>query len=98
MPFGVANAQQAQQRCSGPLEVYHLAAGAQPGAAVAIVRLSGPEAVFVAQRVFRPSGSSRRGAGKAQAIWQPETHRVYHGQLVDEAGGVLDEVLALACL
>jgi len=62
--------------------------GAQPGAAVAIVRLSGPEAVAVAQRVFRPSGRAR---GAASERWQPETHRVYHGRLVDAAGAVLDE-------
>jgi len=62
--------------------------GAQPGAAVAIVRLSGPEAVAVAQRVFRPSGRAR---GVSSERWQPETHRVYHGRLVDAAGTVLDE-------
>lgn len=52
---------------------------------------------MVAQRVFQPSGSGRKGAGGGQALWQPETHRMYHGRLVDEAGGVLDEVLFLSC-
>lgn len=62
--------------------------GAQPGAAVAIVRLSGPEAVVVAQRVFRPSCSKRA----LQEPWRPETHRVYHGRLVSETDDMLDEV------
>ncbi|KAK9827404.1 hypothetical protein WJX81_008606 [Elliptochloris bilobata] len=72
--------------------------GAQPGAAVAIVRLSGPEAVAVAQRVFRQSGGHRGDQGGTQAPWQPETHCVYHGRLVDDSGAALDEVLALAML
>ena len=54
---------------------------------VAIVRISGPQAQAVGQRVFRPAG------GRHQA-W--ESHRVLYGHVVEPASGqVLDEVLLL---
>jgi tRNA modification GTPase len=52
--------------------------------AVAIVRVSGPEAGSVAGRVFR---------GVPPERW--ETHRLYSGRFVDPAGRVLDEGLAV---
>lgn len=61
--------------------------GAAAGA-VSIIRLSGVDAVGVAQQVFRPAGGSR-AAGTA---WEPESHRVYYGRAVDAAGSTLDEV------
>ena len=57
-----------------------------PGAGgVGIVRVSGPLALTIAQRVFRGNGD---GAG-----W--ESHRLYHGRVVDAAGKPLDDALAV---
>ncbi|KAL4440664.1 hypothetical protein ABPG77_000373 [Micractinium sp. CCAP 211/92] len=67
--------------------------GAAAGA-VSIIRLSGANAVPLAQQVFQPGSGSRAG-GK---MWKPESHRVYYGRAVDAAGGTLDEVLLLAML
>ncbi|PAN35210.1 hypothetical protein PAHAL_6G189600 [Panicum hallii] len=62
-------------------------------AAVGIVRLSGPDAVAVAGRVFRPA----RGA-PAQAPWQPRSHFVEYGLALDADGSVIDEVLVVPML
>ena len=51
---------------------------------VGIVRLSGPEALSVAQTLFRPAGKPR---------W--ESHRVLYGTLQDEQGQAIDEALLL---
>jgi tRNA modification GTPase len=51
--------------------------------AIAIVRLSGPESVEIADKLFR---------GK-EALSQTRSHSVRHGRLTDRAGQVLDEVL-----
>ena len=54
---------------------------------IGIVRLSGPEAKGIAERIFRPR-SPRRGAATL------ETHHIRYGEIVDpDAGGVIDEVL-----
>ncbi|GLC38814.1 hypothetical protein PLESTB_000713000 [Pleodorina starrii] len=58
---------------------------------VAIIRLSGTDAVAIASKVFRPGGRFRFG-------WQPETHRVYYGTAVDGDERLLDEVLLLVML
>ena len=63
---------------------------AGPQGAVSIVRLSGPEAVQIAQQVFQPSGSRK------DHIWQPRSHRVYHGLLQDSQRHAIDEVPTLA--
>nr|CAB3482890.1 unnamed protein product [Digitaria exilis] len=62
-------------------------------AAVGIVRLSGPEAVAVAGRVFRPA---RRAP--AQAPWRPRSHFVEYGLALDADGSVIDEVLVVPML
>ncbi|KAL4457553.1 hypothetical protein ABPG75_012418 [Micractinium tetrahymenae] len=67
--------------------------GAAAGA-VSIIRLSGADAVPIAQQVFQPAGGGR-AAGNG---WEPESHRVYYGRAVDAAGATLDEVLLLAML
>ena len=54
---------------------------------VSIIRLSGPDAVGVAQRIFRHSG-------KKAAHWAPQTHRIYYGHILDGTGSVVDEVSA----
>lgn len=79
--------------------------GAAAGA-VSIIRLSGSDAVPIAQQVFQPARATRpqqqqgeaegrRGSGAAAAgaaLWEPESHRLYYGRAVDAAGDVLDEV------
>jgi len=50
---------------------------------IGIVRLSGPEAIQIARRIFRP----HRDRGGMQS------HRLYLGHIVDPDGGVIDEVL-----
>lgn len=59
-----------------------------PPAAVGIVRLSGPSAVSIACRVFRP----------AKNMWQPTSHVVEYGVVLDSDGNVIDEVLAVPML
>jgi len=62
-------------------------------AAVGIVRLSGPDAVAVADRVFRPAGARR-----ASAPWQPRSHFVEYGLALNADGSVIDEVRGAAVL
>ncbi|KAK7351166.1 hypothetical protein VNO77_10414 [Canavalia gladiata] len=59
-----------------------------PPAAVGIVRLSGPHAVSIAGRVFRP----------ARNTWRPTSHVVEYGVVLDSDGNVIDEVLAVPML
>lgn len=58
---------------------------------VAIIRISGSEAVPIASKVFRPGGRYRLG-------WAPATHRIYYGTAVDSEEKLLDEVLFLPML
>jgi tRNA modification GTPase len=60
-----------------------------PGAgAVGIIRLSGPEALAIAARLFRPSHST------SSTLLPPWRLRL--GHVLDASGSVLDEVLAVA--
>ncbi|MEJ2672486.1 MAG: tRNA uridine-5-carboxymethylaminomethyl(34) synthesis GTPase MnmE [Deltaproteobacteria bacterium] len=52
-------------------------------AGIGIVRLSGPLACTIAQRLFRPH--------RPRPQWQ--SHRLYLGHIVDPAGEIIDEVL-----
>ncbi|KAF8411507.1 hypothetical protein HHK36_004059 [Tetracentron sinense] len=70
--------------------------GGQPGA-VGIVRLSGPSAVAVAARVFRPSRSKLRKSSGSY-LWSPSSHVVEYGVVFDLQGNVIDEVLAVPML
>ncbi|HEX2184449.1 MAG TPA: tRNA uridine-5-carboxymethylaminomethyl(34) synthesis GTPase MnmE, partial [Chloroflexota bacterium] len=55
--------------------------------AIGMVRLSGPQALSIAEALFRPSRPRRRRTG-----W--ESHRLYHGHVVDPlTGRAVDEVL-----
>src|SRR5579885_3222996 len=57
---------------------------------VGIVRISGPEALSIARRLFRRPGKPRPDADQ----WQPEPHRLYYGHAIQpETGQMLDEVL-----
>jgi tRNA modification GTPase len=60
-----------------------------PPAAVGIVRLSGPHAVSIAGRVFRPS---------VRNTWQPTSHVVEYGVVLDSDGNVIDEVSLLVII
>ncbi|KAL6179521.1 hypothetical protein ACLB2K_051036 [Fragaria x ananassa] len=67
--------------------------GGPPGA-VGIVRLSGPSAVAVVGRVFRPG----RRKSKSKSPWRPTSHVVKYGVVLDPNGNVVDEVLAVPML
>ena len=67
---------------------------------VGIVRLSGPEALEIALKLFqRPARRAADSGGfhdrSTQSVdWQPESHRLYYGHIVQPGTGqVLDEVL-----
>lgn len=60
-----------------------------PPAAVGIVRLSGPSAVSIVGRVFRPASKKKRRGPD----WSPVSHVVEYGVVVDSHGNVIDEVL-----
>ncbi|XP_071702740.1 uncharacterized protein [Rutidosis leptorrhynchoides] len=62
--------------------------------AVGIVRLSGPSAVDIAGRVFRPLKKRK----KKNLSWQPTSHVVEYGVVCDFHGNVVDEVLAVPML
>ncbi|KAL2527050.1 tRNA modification GTPase [Abeliophyllum distichum] len=58
-------------------------------AAVGIVRLSGPSAVSIVGRVFRPASRKKR----RRPDWRPVSHVVEYGEVLDSHGNVIDEVL-----
>lgn len=66
--------------------------GGPPGA-VGIVRLSGPSAVAIVARVFRPATIKNK-----KNSWRPISHVVEYGVVLDPHGNVLDEVLLLLLL
>ncbi|MEW6324823.1 MAG: tRNA uridine-5-carboxymethylaminomethyl(34) synthesis GTPase MnmE [Nitrospirota bacterium] len=60
---------------------------------IGVVRLSGPEAIAVANRIF----SSRRNERPADALERAASHTVHHGWLIDPSTDeVVDEVLVTA--
>ncbi|CAL9241074.1 unnamed protein product [Arabidopsis halleri] len=72
--------------------------GGPPGA-VGIVRLSGPKAVEVAGRVFRSAKKRKKKDSDSDLdSWQPKSHFVEYGVVVDSHGNVVDEVLAVPML
>lgn len=57
--------------------------------AIGVVRLSGPAALEIAERVFR--------AGRGVSLSEVGSHRLTHGHMVDvESGQILDEVMLAA--
>ncbi|KAJ0512345.1 putative small GTP-binding protein [Helianthus annuus] len=62
--------------------------------AVGIVRISGPTAVSIAGRVFRPLKKRKR----KNVSWQPTSHVVEYGVVCDSHGNVVDEVIAIPML
>ncbi|KAF9687286.1 hypothetical protein SADUNF_Sadunf02G0077800 [Salix dunnii] len=66
-----------------------------PPASVGIVRLSGPSAVEIAARVFKPMRKKKK---KGFCVWNPTSHVVDYGVVLDHQGNVVDEVLAVPML
>lgn len=62
-----------------------------PSAAVGIVRLSGPSAVAVAARIFRPARKKKKDG----VTWRPTSHVVEYGVVMDSEGNIIDEVIEL---
>ena len=62
-------------------------ATAQGEGGIGIIRLSGEQAIAVAERMFRPA------SGKALSDYA--SHRAVYGRIVDEAGQVIDEAMVL---
>lgn len=57
-------------------------------AGIGVLRISGPDARPILQRLFRPAG--RLGT------WTPESHRMVYGHVIDpETGAVVDEAMAV---
>ncbi len=58
---------------------------------IGIIKLSGPEAIPIVAAVFQKSGSSASTPPFCESF---ESHRIYHGRIVDPGNGqVIDEVL-----
>eukprot|EP00884_Botryococcus_braunii_P011543 jgi/Botrbrau1/2038/Bobra.0047s0018.3 len=90
LPEGLG-AEQSGQRGEGHIAEETIAAivtGGQQGS-VSIIRLSGPASLHIAAQLFHPS--------QGNGLWEPESHRVYHGFIYD-AESILDEVLLLVML
>lgn len=81
-------------KCSDTIAAIVTALGGQPSA-VGIVRLSGPSAVSIATRIFRPA---RKKNNLKSLSWQPRSHFVEYGTVVDANGNLVDEVLFVPML
>lgn len=57
--------------------------------AIGIIRISGPEALAVLQRIFWPAGVKSAGS------FQPEPRRMYLGRIKDASSNILDQVMAV---
>jgi len=62
-----------------------------PNCSVGIVRLSGPNAVEILKRMFlrtkaAPQHLQEKSAREVE--WEPTSHRVYHGHVVERTGGI----------
>ncbi|KAL2894349.1 tRNA modification GTPase MnmE, partial [Bienertia sinuspersici] len=95
------------ERFSGSLEKTQLANSSTiaaivtslggPPAAVGIVRLSGPSSVEIVREVFRPMRESRKKKmgndeeREDSSLWQPTSHVVEYGVVLDLFGNVIDE-------
>ncbi|KAL5731846.1 hypothetical protein ACHQM5_004536 [Ranunculus cassubicifolius] len=63
-----------------------------------IVQLSGPSAVDIASRVFRPIRKKKDRILGGSNSWRPRSHFVEYGVVSDLGGNIVDEVLALPML
>ncbi|KAI8550470.1 hypothetical protein RHMOL_Rhmol06G0109000 [Rhododendron molle] len=90
------NPDQVVAACSSTIAAIVTSLGGPPGA-VGIVRLSGPSAVSIVARLYRPTTKKKRNKGKAPD-WRPKSHVVEHGVLLDRHENVIDEVLVVPML
>ncbi|XP_059624514.1 uncharacterized protein LOC132267363 [Cornus florida] len=90
--FAQANNYSDQVACSSTIAAIVTSLGGPVG----IVRLSGPSAVAIAARVFRPAAKKRRK--NVYSPWRPTSHVVEYGVVLDPNGNVVDEVLAVPML
>ncbi|XP_047329179.1 tRNA modification GTPase MnmE [Impatiens glandulifera] len=66
-----------------------------PPSAVGIVRLSGPSALLIAARLFRPARTTNVSTS---ASWKPTSHVVEYGVVLDQNGNLIDEILLVPML
>ena len=62
------------------------------GSGVAIVRISGDDAVPIARRLFRPGRPATRDTHRGAPSWVAECHRVHYGGVYDDDSRLVDEV------
>lgn len=62
-----------------------VAAATANGGALSLIRISGPEAINIAARVFRPAGKKN--------IPETKGFSIIYGDILDESGGFIDDVL-----
>lgn len=77
-----------QRAHDGTIAAIVTSMGGQLGA-VAIIRISGPSAVAITSRIFRPGRKSTNGKS---SVWKPKSHFVQYGTLLDLTGELVDEV------
>ena len=58
------------------------------GGGISVIRVSGPEAIVIADRIFRPKKKDKR-------LLNQKTYTMHYGHVVDENDRIVDEVLAL---
>ncbi len=58
-----------------------------PGGALGIIRVSGPEAIILVDKIFQPKDK------KASSLTQRHSHTLAFGNINDENGNIVDEVL-----
>ena len=66
---------------------------------IGIIKISGRDALSIAEAIFQKTGNAPDGSRKTDAhlVAALQSHRLYHGHIVDpESGRVLDEVLLAA--
>ncbi|KAH7567792.1 hypothetical protein JRO89_XS07G0150000 [Xanthoceras sorbifolium] len=93
---GVTGGSEEQTERSTTIAAIVTSMGGPPGA-VGIVRLSGPSAVDIVGRLFRPV-KKKKSKGCGSTSWRPTSHVVEYGVVLDHQGNVIDEVLAVPML
>ncbi|PRQ21508.1 putative GTP-binding protein TrmE/Glycine cleavage system T protein, domain 1 [Rosa chinensis] len=93
----VVSGSQPQPESASTIAAIVTSVGGPPGA-VGIVRLSGPSAVAVVGRVFRPRKKKRKSNSSGAEPWRPTSHVIEYGVVLDPNGNVVDEVLAVPML
>ncbi len=58
-----------------------------PGGALGIIRVSGPEAISIADSIFTPVGSDKR------KLQERQPYTLTFGRIIDGSGNIIDEVL-----